>query len=124
MKCYKELSALKTPYPFTLESFNLTVMNRGLTGAWVNKRQQTVTLFAIAYTIPELEIPLAIFLSLPNWKSIMEQTWGKTTLLKVNIRLTHITGKAVKHDLMITVQQTQYFSILMGLKTQGLMPMK
>lgn len=35
-------------------------------------------------------------------------------MLKVNIRLTHIIGKAVRHDLMITVQQTQYFSILIS----------
>ena len=66
MKCNKELSALKNPYPFTLENFNLTVMNRSLTGPGANKRQQIVTLLAVAYTVAKLESPLANFLSLPN----------------------------------------------------------
>lgn len=105
---------MKSPYPVTLENFNSMVVNRNLTGAGANERQHFIRLFVIAYTIAELEIPLVNFLSLPNCKSITEQTWGNTALLQGNIRLTHLIGKAVRRDLVITVQQTQYFSILIN----------
>lgn len=61
----------------------------------------------------KLEIPLANFLSCPTG-SPSGSKLGKTALLKVNIRLTQITGKVVMCNMMVTVRQTQLFFILVN----------
>ena len=52
------------------------VVTRSLIGAGASKKWPVVKLFVISYVMAKLEIPLANFLSLPKWKSIVESTWA------------------------------------------------